>query len=186
MPFLVFLRERSVVRRRGGGAGGGIGLPGAGAGGPRRPGQFALACEKAGICAVHGVSLPVAFGDRVLPVTFLAESGAGYANVCRMLSLAYAAGGREAPLLDSRLLAEHSAGIIILVHWDCLPALRELVRVFRAGQCSLTCADIRLGGIRSATGCGGGPGSPGSLRGGMLLQWSFGITMFPGQGFMTR
>lgn len=55
--------------------------------------ELAMACEKAGIRAVHGVSLPVTFRDRVLPVTFLTESGTGYANVCRMVSLAYAAGG---------------------------------------------------------------------------------------------
>ena len=96
--------------------------------------EFALACEKAGIQAVHGVSLPVAFGARVLPVTLLAESGTGYANVCRVVSLAHVAGGREAPRLDSRLLAEHSAGVIVLAHWDCPDALRELVRVFGGGS----------------------------------------------------
>ena len=56
--------------------------------------EFALACGQAGIQSIHGVSLPVAFGDLVLPVTLLAEPGTGCANVCRVTSLAYAAGGR--------------------------------------------------------------------------------------------
>ena len=51
-----------------------------------------------------------------------------------MVSLAHVAGGRESPRLDSRLLPEHSPGVIVLAHWDCLPALRELVSVFGGGS----------------------------------------------------
>lgn len=31
-------------------------------------------------------------------------------------------------------MAEHSSGVIVLAHWDCPAALRELVRVFGGGS----------------------------------------------------
>ncbi len=46
--------------------------------------EFAKGCRAAGIRPVTGVELPVQKGDTIGPVTFLAETGAGHSNLCRM------------------------------------------------------------------------------------------------------
>ena len=49
------------------------------------------------------------------PATFLAAAGAGYANLYRLTSLAFARGGRQSPVLDAGFLEMHAEGIIALL-----------------------------------------------------------------------
>ena len=77
--------------------------------------EFARECRSAGIRPLTGVELPVREGDAIGLVTFLAETGAGYANLCRLASLAHLAGGRTAPELDFRFLEAHAEGVIVLL-----------------------------------------------------------------------
>ena len=77
--------------------------------------DFGLECRAAGIQPLTGVEIPVREGDAIGPVTFLAETGAGYSNLCRLASLAHLAGGRTAPELDCRFLEAHAEGAIALL-----------------------------------------------------------------------
>ena len=102
--------------------------------------EFAQACDAVGIRAIHGAALPVSSGGQAEVVTLLAESGPGYSNICRMVSLAHEMGGRTSPELDSRLLREHRSGVIALARTDRPDFLRELVSAFGAGS---VFADLR-------------------------------------------
>ena len=64
---------------------------------------------------LFGVDLTLRDGDQPGPVTLLAASGDGYANICRLASLAHLTGGRQTPELDRRFLDEHAAGVIVLL-----------------------------------------------------------------------
>ena len=77
--------------------------------------EFAQECRAAGIQPLTGVELPVREGDAMGPVTFLAETGAGYSNLCRLASLAYLTGGRTTPELDFRFLEAQADGVIALL-----------------------------------------------------------------------
>ncbi len=77
--------------------------------------EFAQECRSAGIQSMVGVELRVREGGAAGPVTFIAETGAGYSNLCRMVSLAHITGGRTAPELDVRFLDAHSDGVIALL-----------------------------------------------------------------------
>ena len=77
--------------------------------------EFAQACESAGVRPLFGVDLTVRDGNQAGPVTLLAQNGDGYANICRLASLAHLTGGRQTPELDSRFLDEHAAGVIALL-----------------------------------------------------------------------
>ena len=77
--------------------------------------DFVQECRSAGIGAVLGADLTVREGDRMGPVTFIAENGAGYSNLCRLISLAYVTGGRTTPVLDVRFLEPHAEGLIALL-----------------------------------------------------------------------
>ena len=111
--------------------------------------EFATACGAAGIQAIVGVELAVREGEARGMVTFIAATGAGYSNLCRLISLAYLTGGRTTPELDFRFLEAHSAGVIALVgapesllaadiaaqRWSAAEGrLRAFVRVFGAGS----------------------------------------------------
>ena len=78
--------------------------------------EFAQQCRDAGLQAILGVDLNVRESDGAVgPVTLLAETGLGYANICRLVSLAHLRGGRRTPVLEAELLPSHSAGVIALV-----------------------------------------------------------------------
>ena len=77
--------------------------------------EFAQECRAAGIRPLTGIELPVREGDAIGPVTFLAETGTGYSNLCRLASLAYLTGGRATPELDFRFLESHAEGVIALL-----------------------------------------------------------------------
>ena len=63
--------------------------------------EFAQQGLAAGLQPITGVDLFLREGSGAVgPVTLLAETGAGYANLCRLTSLAYARGGRRTPVLE--------------------------------------------------------------------------------------
>ena len=77
--------------------------------------EFAQECRAAGIRPLTGIEIPVREGDAIGPVTFLAETDAGYSNLCWLASLAYLTGGRATPELDFRFLEAHADGVIALL-----------------------------------------------------------------------
>ena len=77
--------------------------------------EFSEQCGAAGLHPIIGVDLVVREPEGVGPVTFIAETGAGYANVSRLVSLAHMTGGRTDPILDGRFLESHASGVIALL-----------------------------------------------------------------------
>ncbi len=77
--------------------------------------EFSQQCLNAGIHPILGVDLIVREPEGHGPVTFIAEAGEGYANLCRLVSLAYVTGGRTDPALDRRFLETHAGGLIVLL-----------------------------------------------------------------------
>ena len=84
--------------------------------------EFARAARAAGLAPITGAELTLADGSHL---TLLAETAAGYANLCRLVTAAHggpAPGGTPAkadwpdrvPRLDPDLLADHAAGLILL------------------------------------------------------------------------
>ena len=76
--------------------------------------EFARAATTLGIQPISGADLLLDEGGDAGPVSLLAESGAGYANLSRLLSLAHLSGGRRTPVADATLVPEHTAGLILL------------------------------------------------------------------------
>ena len=68
--------------------------------------EFARLANSLGIQPVTGADLVVQEGERSGPVTLLAESGHGYAALCRLLSQAHRDGRRRTPRLPAEQLAE--------------------------------------------------------------------------------
>ena len=68
--------------------------------------EFARLANSLGIQPVTGADLMVQDGERSGPVTLLAESGRGYAALCRLLSQAHRDGQRRTPRLSDGQLAE--------------------------------------------------------------------------------
>ena len=77
--------------------------------------EFAAACRSSGIQPIAGVELVVREADASGMVTFIAETGTGYSNLCRLVSLAYITGDRTAPEVDFRFLEAHAEGVIALL-----------------------------------------------------------------------
>ncbi|MCB0862955.1 MAG: error-prone DNA polymerase [Solirubrobacterales bacterium] len=82
--------------------------------------EFAVACKGAGIRPLTGTELTVADQGRLFHLTLLVESGAGYRNLCRLLTMAHA-GTRESrdrravqPRVALGELAERAEGLICL------------------------------------------------------------------------
>ena len=76
--------------------------------------EFARAATALGIQPISGADLLLDEDGDPAPVSLLAESGAGYANLSRLLSLAHLSGGRRTPMADATLAPEHAAGLILL------------------------------------------------------------------------
>ncbi len=77
--------------------------------------EFSEQCLSAGVHPIIGVDLMVREVEGDGPVTFIAETGEGYANLSRLISLAYMTGGRSDPVLDGRFLESHAGGLITLL-----------------------------------------------------------------------
>ena len=74
--------------------------------------RFVLAAEQVGIKPIIGVELTLANGGGHL--TLLAENSVGYANLCRLITLARRDQQKGIAALAWRLLADHAKGIIAL------------------------------------------------------------------------
>ena len=77
--------------------------------------EFHQQCRQSGIQPVTGADLTVRGSEGYGPVTFIAETGAGYANLCRLISLAHLTGGRTEPALDEGFLESHADGLMVLL-----------------------------------------------------------------------
>src|SRR6202011_5736627 len=108
--------------------------------------EFFLKAKQQGIKPIIGCEAYVAPGrrtDRVQPqrsddvegvgnfhLILLAASREGYRNLCRLLTAAYKEGLYYKPRIDKEILAQHSAGLIVLS--GCLSG--EIARGLRAGR----------------------------------------------------
>ncbi len=77
--------------------------------------EFSEQCLAAGLRPIIGADLIVRESEGMGVVTFITESGEGYANLSRLISLAHMTGGRTDPVLDGRFLESHSVGLIALL-----------------------------------------------------------------------
>ncbi|MCA1597308.1 MAG: PHP domain-containing protein, partial [Chloroflexi bacterium] len=73
--------------------------------------EFAQQANSRGIQAITGAEVTLEDGSHL---TLLAESAAGYANLCQMLSRAHQGSERNHPRLPFTLLHEHAEGLIAL------------------------------------------------------------------------
>lgn len=73
--------------------------------------RFATAARQAGIVPIAGAEITLEDGHHL---TLLAKEPAGYANLCRLLTAAYAHGGRENPRLPYSALRQHHEGLFAL------------------------------------------------------------------------
>ena len=82
--------------------------------------EFAHACKGVGIRPITGAELTVREGERQLHLTLLAESEAGYRNLCRLLTLAHshtrdnAGRSQMQPWATLEQLEEHAEGLVCL------------------------------------------------------------------------
>ena len=77
--------------------------------------EFSRQCQAAGVQPILGVDLTVSDPEGNGIVTFIAERGEGYANLCRLVSLAHVTAGRTKPAPDARFLESHADGLIALL-----------------------------------------------------------------------
>ena len=77
--------------------------------------EFSQQCLDAGVHPIIGADLTVRGPEGDGAVALIAETGEGYANLCRLVSLAHLTGGRTEPVLDARFLESHAAGLIVLL-----------------------------------------------------------------------
>ena len=73
--------------------------------------EFAQAAHEAGLQPITGAEVTL---EDEAHLTLLAETPQGYANLCRLLSLAHRESERRFPHLPYAALAEHTAGLIAL------------------------------------------------------------------------
>ena len=76
--------------------------------------EYARAATALGIQPITGADVLLDEGDGAAPISLLAESGEGYANLSRLLSLAHVSGGRRTPVANASLVPEHTGGLILL------------------------------------------------------------------------
>lgn len=92
--------------------------------------RHVLACREAGIGAVVGADLRLApaepadlvtaAGPGTAPareerIVVLAEGGAGWRSLCRLVTAAHAAGERGRPVVTRRMVGEHAEGLVVLL-----------------------------------------------------------------------
>ncbi|MXZ90539.1 MAG: DNA polymerase III subunit alpha [Chloroflexi bacterium] len=77
--------------------------------------EFSRQALAAGVQPIVGVDLTVHEPEGEGMVSFIAETGEGYANLCRLVSLAHVTAGRTEPSLDARFLETHASGLIALI-----------------------------------------------------------------------
>ena len=77
--------------------------------------EYSRQCLEAGVHPILGADLMVRDPEGDGIVSFIAETGDGYANLCRLVSLAHVTGSRTEPALDARLLEPHACGLVVLL-----------------------------------------------------------------------
>ncbi len=77
--------------------------------------EFSRQCLEGGVHPILGVDLTARDSEGDGVVSFIAETGHGYANLCRLVSLAHVTASRTEPVLDARLLESHADGLIVLL-----------------------------------------------------------------------
>ena len=77
--------------------------------------EFSQQCRDAGVRPILGVDLTVRDPEGDGVVTFIAETGDGYANLCRLVSLAHVTASGTEPVMDARFLEPHVDGLIVLL-----------------------------------------------------------------------
>jgi len=89
--------------------------------------KFNSCCREYGVMPIFGTEITL---DGEYHLTLLAKSRRGYANICRLLSVAYAHGGRLSPSLPWEDLAGLSGGVVCLT--GCRKGnLSRLIQVHR-------------------------------------------------------
>ncbi len=73
--------------------------------------KFAASCREYAVKPVFGVELTL---DDGCHLTLLARSRRGYGNICRVVSLAYARGGRLSPALPGSDVPAHTERVVCL------------------------------------------------------------------------
>lgn len=89
--------------------------------------RFSRACASAGLQPVIGCEITLTSGHQL---TLLAENQIGYANLCRLVSLAHRDQPKGTAALAFDQLANHASGLIALSG----PATGEIPRLLQAGQ----------------------------------------------------
>lgn len=97
--------------------------------------EFAQACVSVGLQPISGVELTLRHGlhnpeSGPVHLTLLAESGDGYANLCRLITTAHDSSPRDAVALDPQALEGRTEGIIVLS--GCRSG--EVARLIDAGR----------------------------------------------------
>ena len=105
---------------------------------------FAQACASAGLRPITGVELTLRHGlldqdSGPVHLTLLAESGRGYANLCRLVTVAHRSSPRGDVALDPVVLDGHTDGLIVLS--GCRSG--EAARLVDAGRCDDAVVAIR-------------------------------------------
>ena len=78
--------------------------------------ELAEAARAAGLKPIVGAEVTMAHPELgPAPITLLAESAAGYSNLCRLISSAHRGGERRHPQLDPVKLSAHGGGLIALL-----------------------------------------------------------------------
>jgi error-prone DNA polymerase len=73
--------------------------------------EFAKAAREQGLRPITGTEVTLPDSSHL---TLLCESVEGYRNLCRLLSMAYREGGKDAPAIEQGWLFEHREGLIVL------------------------------------------------------------------------
>lgn len=89
--------------------------------------RFAQACRAAGLAPIIGCELTLEGGHHL---TLLAESQEGYANLCRLLTLAHQGRQKGTAALPAAALARHTDGLVALSG----PRTGEIPRLLQAGR----------------------------------------------------
>jgi DNA polymerase III alpha subunit len=101
---------------------------------------FVHACEQYALAPILGAEVTMDDGSHL---TLLAESRAGYAHLCRLVSLAHEHGGRRTPALAWEALFAHTSGLICLsgCRQGRVPALLRARRFDEAEQAARELVD---------------------------------------------
>lgn len=95
--------------------------------------EYARAARERGLRSITGCELTIAGPGAESPpshLTVLAETVEGYRNLCRILSKAYGACGKDKPRTQKKWLFEHREGLIVLS--GCGEG--EIARLLEAGE----------------------------------------------------